>query len=57
MSIDNVKGIRIKQMTEHTASIALLAFFSPYRKPEKTPRWERNIVYRIQYCSSDHVLK
>lgn len=27
MSIDNVKGIRIKQMTEHTASIAVLFFF------------------------------
>lgn len=29
MSIDNVKGIRIKQMTEHTASIAVLFFFFP----------------------------
>jgi len=37
MSIDNAKGIRIKQMTEYTASIAVLVgfFFSPYRKPEK----------------------
>lgn len=34
MSIDNAKGIRIKQMTEYTASIAVLVFFS-YRKPEK----------------------
>lgn len=27
MSIDNAKGIRIKQMTEYTASIAVLFFF------------------------------
>lgn len=71
MSIDNVKGIRIKQMTEHTASIAVLGFFLllfwwvflalwvffPYRKPLKTLTWQRNILHRIQCCNSDHVLK
>lgn len=38
MSIDNVKGIRIKQMTEHTASIAVLFFFffSPTESLKKT---------------------
>lgn len=47
MGIDNAKGIRIKQMSEYTASIALLLFvlfFSCYRKPEKTQIGKKYIV-------------
>lgn len=40
MGIDNAKGIRIKQMTEYTVSIAVLffsvcLFFVLLKKPEK----------------------
>lgn len=47
MSIDNVKGIRIKQMTEHTASIAVLFFFFfPLQKALKKPQMGKE--YTIQ---------